>query len=128
MRLLGPMRAEWLRSLVLGCVLLGCGGESTPRTPIEELIAAARADDPAALRTLCVPGVRDGDARRVCGSRADHAEDWAVVRSWFERARIVKVSEIHGDEVVIEVEMGPDARKIPMTVVLQDGRWFLSRF
>jgi len=108
---------------------LGCGGESQPTTPIETLIAAARDDNPSALSAICAPGgAADGDARRVCAVRREDVGTWAMVREWFGAAKIVGLSEIRGEEVVIEVEMGPDRRVIPMTVVSRGGRWYLLRF
>lgn len=109
-------------------VLVGCGGDASPREPIEELIALIKADDPSGLASLCVPEVRDGDARRVCMARREDAQAWAQVRAWLGDARVVRVAEFHGDEVVVEVEMGPDRRVIPMTVVNHEGRWLIDRF
>lgn len=80
---------------------------------------------------MCVEGVKDGDALRVCSATHEDAATWALVRAWFGEARVVKVSEIHGTdvvEVVIDVEMGPDKRIIPMTVIHREGRWYLDRF
>lgn len=115
--------------LVLGVLLLSaCGGEATPRDPILELIEAVNADDPGPLAGLCVPEVRDGDARRVCMARREDTKVWAQLRAWFSEARIIGVKEIHGDEVVIDVAMGPDHRIIPMTVVQHEGRWLIDRF
>ncbi len=126
--------------------LFGCGEDSQPKAPIEALIAAAHNDDPGLLAGVCVDGVKDGDALRVCSATHEDAATWALVRAWFSEARIVKVSEIRGTpgaarvdrvagvagvdgvEVVIEVEMGPDKRIIPMTVTHREGRWYLDRF
>jgi hypothetical protein len=120
--------------------LFGCGEDSHPGAPIEALIAAARNDDPGLLAGVCVDGVKDSDALRVCSATREDPATWALVRAWFSGARIVKVSEIHGPqavgggdgagavEVVIEVEMGPDKRIIPMTVTNRGGRWYLDRF
>jgi hypothetical protein len=114
---------------VLSALLVSaCGGEATPRDPIVELIEAIGADDPGPLAGLCVPEVRDGDARRVCLARREDTRVWEQLRAWFRGARVVGVKEIHGDEVVIDVAMGPDQRIIPMTVVQHEGRWLLDRF
>ena len=94
------MRAE----LLVLAALVGCGGDASPREPIEELIALIKADDPSGLASLCVPEVRDGDARRVCMARREDAQAWAQVRAWLGDARVVRVAEFHGDEVVVEVE------------------------
>lgn len=120
------MRPERLWLLALS--LSACGGEATPRDPIEELIAAINGDDPGPLAGLCVPEVRDGDARRVCLARREDTKVWTQLRAWFSEARIIGVKEIHGDEVVIDVAMGPDQRIIPMTVVQHEGRWLIDRF
>lgn len=120
------MRPEGLLLAALG--LWACGGEAAPRDPIVELIEAVRADDPGPLSSLCVPEVRDGDPRRVCLARREDTRVWAQLRAWFSEARVMGVKEIHGDEVVIDVAMGPDQRVIPVTVVLHEGRWLIDRF
>lgn len=120
------MRPEaWVLAALL---LSACGAEAAPRDPIIELIEAVRSDDPGPLAGLCVPEVRDGDARRVCLARREDTKVWAQLRAWFSEARVLGVKEIHGDEVVIEVAMGPDQRIIPMTVVQHEGRWLIDRF
>jgi hypothetical protein len=117
-----------LTLLASSCVAGGAVRGRSPR--IEAVIAAARADDASALADLCDPeGHADADARRVCAADPANARDWTLFRAWFAEARILGlVATTAGpDEMHVAVAIGPDHRRVEVTVVRRGERWYLLR-
>ena len=111
--------------------LEGCGsGEPGALAPIEAVIAAARDDDPSGLSDLCDPeGHADSDARRLCAAHPENARDWALFRAWLGDARILGIGSAtdEPDELHVAVAIGPDHRRVEVTVVRRGERWYLLR-
>lgn len=111
--------------------LAGCGsGEQGALGPVEAVLAAARDDDASGLSELCDPeGHADSDARRLCAAHPENARDWALFREWFGRARILGIGSATDDpdELHVAVAIGPDHRRVEVTVVRRGARWYLLR-
>jgi len=125
------MQRHVLEGLLGWMFLAGCGGVGEDAlAPIMAVLEAAQQDDPAGLSELCDPeGHADSDARRVCAAHPDHPRDWALFRAWFGRARILGLaSSAPGkDEMHIALAIGPDERRVEVTVVRRGARWYLLR-
>lgn len=128
------MTRRAIEALLAGMLgAFGCGSDpESPFAPLESAIAAAHEGDPSGLNELCDPeGYADADARRVCAARPESTREWALFRAWFGEARILGLANATGqapDEMRIAAEIGPDLRKVEVTVVKRGERWFLLRF
>jgi len=124
------MRVRATESL-FAIVIAGCaGGGQDALAPIEAVLAAAREDDAGGLSELCDPeGHADADARRICAAHPRDARDWEVFRAWFGDARILGLGSATEtpDELHVAVAIGPDHRRVEVTVVRRGERWYLLR-
>lgn len=124
------MRAR-ATEVLFAIVMAGCaGGEQDALAPIEAVLAAAREDDASGLSELCDPeGRADADARRICAAHPGDARDWAMFRAWFGDARILGLGSATDkpDELHVAVAIGPDHRRVEVTVVRRGERWYLLR-
>lgn len=121
----GLTRLAWALALWPGC----SGAAEEPTAPVEAMLRALREGDAEALSRVCDPeGGLDGDARRVCSASPADAASWAQLRAWLGAAKVVGLVPVGPNEARVDVEMGPDGRRVAMTVVERDGRWYLRSF
>lgn len=120
-----------VREILIATLAAGCSGqEQGALVPIEAVFAAAREDDASGLAGLCDPeGRADTDARRICAAHPDDAHDWALFREWFAGGRILGIAAATEDphELHVAVAIGPDHRRVEVTVVRRGERWYLLR-
>lgn len=124
------MRQRVIESLI-AIIVAGCaGGSEDALAPIEAAFTAAREDDASGLSALCDPeGHADADARRICAAHPRDARDWAMFRAWFAHGRILGIGSATDDpdELHVAVAIGPDHRRVEVTVVRRGERWYLLR-
>jgi hypothetical protein len=102
---------------------------ANPVSVLEAVFAAAQTGDFSVLPSLCDPlGQHDGDTALICAITEDHPDRDAFVAA-FAKSKINGQPVINGDEVQIPFLFGPDGdQEETMTLILRDGKWYLSSF
>ncbi len=102
--------------------------QSRPEAVLQAVFDAAKSGNAVPLKTLEGQG-SDGDVKQVCRVSDAGEEGIAMLKSYFEKGKIVGEAKIQGDNASIDFLFGPDGTKSEtMNLIKVGDKWFLYSF